>query len=192
MLHVLFLAYIPLIFVSTIVGFKYGFVSLKYPIFYYPLGFKSLIPRHNFIEGLTYPYKYIGISKLPQQSVRGFETILLGDEIIPFYKFIILSILFTVLFVLFVVALSELISSIVNNEQISFIALSVIFLLGYKSSKPYTHERHYNLSPFTMNNSAKIINGSYNTTALMSFIILILLTIILLSIGIAYFKKKDI
>ena len=191
-LHILLLVYIPLIFVSVIIGFKYGFVSLKYPVSYYPLGFKSLIPRHNFVEGLNYPNIYIGISRLPRQSIRGVETILLGDEIIPFYKFILLSILFTILFVLFVVALVELISSLINNEQMGFIITALIFSLGYKLSQPYIHERHYNLSPFTMNNSAAIINGSCNVTALTSFIILSLSTIILLSTGIIYFKKKDI
>lgn|GEM_PF-815438 len=191
-IHILFLAYIPLMFISVMIGFKYGFVSFKYPVFYYPLGFKGLTPRYNYVEGLKNPYEYIGISRLPQQSIKEFETILLGDEIIPFYNFLILNILFTLLFVLFAVALSELVSALINNEIISFGLVLAIFISGYKLSEPYTHERNYNISPFTMNNSATIINGSCNVTALTSFLILSLFTILLLTIGMLYFKKKNI
>jgi len=191
-LYILFLLYMPLIFISAIIGFNYGFGSLKYPVFYYPLGFKGLIPRHNFVEGLAAPYKYIGISRLPKQSVRGFETILLGDEIIPFYNFLILVVLFAILFALFAVALAELISAIINSQLISFGLASAVFTAGYKLSEPYIHERHYNLSPFTMNNPVAIINGSCNATALASFLILCLSAILLLTIGILYFSKKNI
>ncbi len=192
LLHILFLAYIPLLFISTLIGFEYGFVSPRYPVFYYPLGFKYLIPRYNFVEGLSAPYKYIGISRLPQQKVREFETILLGDEIIPFYKYLALIILFTILFIMFAVALVELISALINNEILSFALTSIIFVLGYRLSQPYIHGRHYNLSPFTMNNPATIVNGSCNVTALTSLIILSFSTIVLLGLGVLYFKKKNI
>lgn len=191
-MHILFLVYIPLMLISAMIGFKYGFVSFKYPVFYYPLGFNGLTPRYNYMEGLNNPYEYIGISRLPQQSIKGFKTILLGDEIIPFYNFLILNILFTLLFVMFAVALAELISALINNEIISFGLASAIFVAGYKLSEPYIHERNYNLSPFTMNNPAAIINGSCNVTALASFLILCLFTILLLTIGMLYFKKKNI
>ncbi len=156
------------------------------------MGFKGFTPRHNFIEGLAYPYVYIGISRLPKQLIGGVETILLGDEIIPFYNFLLLSILFTMLFVMFSVALGELISALIPNEIISFALVSLVFVIGYKLGQPYIHGRHYNLSPFTMNNPATIINGSCNVTSLTSILILSLSTLVLLTIGILYFKKKNI
>jgi len=191
-LYILFLVYIPLIFISAMIGYKYSFVSLKYPVFYYPIGFKSLSPRYNFVEGLSEPYVYIGISRLPKQHIRGFETILLGDEIIAFYKFLGLAIFFTILFLMFAVALVELVSALLDNEILSFALLAVIFALGYKVSQPFIHGKHYNLSPFTMNNPVTIINGSCNVTALTSLLILAFSTIALLATGILYFNKRNI
>lgn len=191
-LHTLFIAYIPLTFVSTILGFKYGFKSLKYPVFYFPRGLKYLTPRYNYVKDLINPYSFISVSRIPKQVTRNYETVQLGDEIIPFYLFLILTILFTILFILFAVALIELISALINNEIISFTVITIIFLFGYKLSEPFIHERNYNLSPFTMNNAAAIVNGTYNVTALASFLILLFTTIILLAIGLTYFKRKEI
>ena len=191
-LHILFVVYIPLAIISTILGLKYGFISLKYPVFYYPRGLKYLTPRFNYVRELTNPIGFISISRLPKQLAKGSETILLGDEIISFYMFLILTMILTILFILFAVALVEFISAIINNELISFAVVAVVFLTGYRLSEPYIHERHYNLSPFTMNNAATIINGSSNVTALTSFLILLIMTIVLLTIGITYFKRKEI
>lgn len=191
-LHIISTISISLISISIFLGIKYEFISLKYPVFYFARGIKSLTPRPNYVKDLIYPNSFISISRIPMQIVGDYETILLGDKIIPFYRFLALSILLGILFVLFAAALIQLISAIIDNKIISFTTTTLVFLVGYKLSEPFIYERHYNLSPFTMNNGAAIVNGSFNVTTLTSFLILSCSTIILLLGGIIYFKRKEI
>ena len=113
-------------------------------------------------------------------------------EVIPFYKYLIMVILLTVLFIAFAVALTQLVSAIINKELISFALSSSIFVIGTLISSPFKYEKHLNLSPFTMENASRIVIGTYNVTALTSTIILLLSTILLLILGCKYFNKKEI
>lgn len=113
-------------------------------------------------------------------------------EIIPFYKYLLMAVLLSILFITFVVALTQLISAIVNKEIISITTISIIFGIGILISSPFKYDKHLNLSPFTMEHASRILIGTYNVTALASTIILFVSTTILLIAGVVYFKRKEI
>lgn len=57
---------------------------------------------------------------------------------------------------------------------------------------PLTLGEHINLSPFSMNNPIRILNGTYNTTGITSIIVLLVGSILMLVFNLYYFKRKDI
>ncbi len=89
------------------------------------------------------------------------------------YKFLILSIILLLLSIIFYVALNTLISSLSKNKIVGFIISAIITIVSTIISKPLTMNEHLNLSPFSMNNPIRILNGTYNVTALASLLILI-------------------
>ena len=113
-------------------------------------------------------------------------------EVISFYKYLLMVLLLTILFIAFAVALTKLISAVINNEIISFVAVTGVFVIGTLISSPFKYDKHLNLSPFTMENASRIIIGNYNVTALTSMLILLAATALLLCIGNRYFKRKEI
>ncbi|WP_353093578.1 hypothetical protein [Tissierella praeacuta] len=113
-------------------------------------------------------------------------------EVIPFFNYLLMVILSTILFIAFTVALTQLISAIINKEIISFVAISIVFAIGILISSPFKYGKHLNLSPFTMKHASRIVIGTYNVTALTSTLILLASTIVLLIAGTIYFKRKEI
>jgi hypothetical protein len=93
---------------------------------------------------------------------------------------------------MFMVAFVQLCSAILNNVYLSLLASTAIYSLFYFIFKPFLYGKHYNLCPFTMNNGARIVAGTHNVTMLTALLVLGFSTIILLLVGVKYFKKKGI
>lgn len=200
-IHITFVLYSPAIIIGIISGLANGFVSFNYPVIYLKgsvTSFKSIPNYFDAIkEQLGYHFKfgynktfinYAPISNLAINDISPHEKM----EIIPFYQYMLMVILLTILFITFAVALIQLVSAIVDNEIISFTVAVVVFILGSLISSPFKYDKHLNLSPFTMEHASRIVIGTYNVTALTSTIILLGATIFLLIIGCRYFKKKGI
>lgn len=199
-LHVVLVLFLPPIIISNILGMANGFVSMKYPTIYLKNTMANFKPIPNYMDAIktewghyhrfgnhTFSY-YASSTKVLANQVYPHNR----AEIIPFYKYLLMVILLTILFVAFTVALTELISAIINKEILSFVATSAIFVIGTLVSSPIKYEKHLNLSPFTMEHASRIVIGTYNVTALVATIILLISTILLLVIGTIYFKKKEI
>ena len=197
-IHILFIVISPAIIISSLLGYFYGFAPLNYPTFYIKGTMTSFKPIPNYLDAIkmkfgTYPkLKYWTFSYYAPASTNFPTTTHRKMEVIPFYKYLLIVLLLTILFIAFAVALAQLVSAIVNKELISFAFTSIIFTVGTLISIPFKYEKNMNLSPFTMENASRIITGTYNATALTSVIVLSISSILLILIGITYFKKKEI
>ena len=199
--HVLSVLLIPVIVISTILGFENGFMTITYPTMYLKGTMTSLKPIPNYFDNmqtliadrhmrfLFSNFSYVAPSS---KSDIGWYNMHKNTELISFYKYLLMVILLTILFIGFCVALIQLISAMIDKEIISLAVTSFIFVIGILISSPFKYEKHLNLSPFTMENASRIIIGSYNVTGLVSALILLGSTIVLLGIGCRYFKKKEI
>lgn len=199
-LHVVFVVILPAITISSVLGILNGFKSMKYPTFYLKGSMTRFKAIPNYLDALKkelgyypklQPYTFSYYAPV-NKKLTNYGHSHSRMEIISFYKYMLMVILLTVLFIAFAVALTQLISALINKELISFALVSSIFVVGTLVSSPFKHGKHLNLSPFTMENASRIVTGTYNVTALTSTIILILSTVVLLSIGCKYFKKKEI
>ncbi len=194
-LIVLFIIFVPMVILNIILGIKYGFKPSDYPVLYDKPGFTRFLPAFNYIEKANQVHgQYIkGISDLPHVPVEdGYFIIQRNISIIPYYQFILLSIIYMVLFTLFLVAFVQLFSALINNQILSIVAISGVYGIAYFLGRGALTERHYNLNPFTMHNSGRIVAGTQNATMLTVAIILPISIMILLTIGLKYFKKKPI
>lgn len=201
-IHVIFTLSFPAILISTILGLINGFVSLNYPTIYFKNTMTSFKNIPNYLDAVKMQkgyFKTFGDSDAtfsyfaPKSSyVSNFANPHEKMEIIPFYKYLLIVVLLSILFIAFAVALTQLISAIVNKEIISFVGITLIFGLGILATSPFKYEKYLNLSPFTMENGSRIVIGTYNTTALASTLILFISSIMLLTIGIIYFRRKEI
>lgn len=172
---------------------------INYPVVYDKQGLTRFKPSFNYMEEnfeKYEKYEYVAFYKIPYSKVDDssfkFPLYQRNVDLIAFNKFILISFIYLILFTMFLVAFVQLCSAIFNNSYISLFATILLYGGFYYLSKPYIYGEHYNLSPFTMNNSLRIVAGTYNVTMLTAFIILTLSIIVLLFTGIKYFKKKSI
>lgn len=173
---------------------------LNYPIVYDEQGFFRFKPSFNYMEENFKKYEMyvhkafykIPYSKVDESSQFKWPLYQRNVDLIAFNKFILIAFIYLLLFTMFLVAFVQLCSTIFNNVYLNLFATTAIYGVFYILSRPYLYGKHYNLSPFTMNNSARIVAGTHNVTMLTAFLILIFSTIILLFTGIKYFKQKSI
>ena len=199
--QLLFIFLLPPMISNTILWINKDFVSMKYPVLHLKdtmIGLKS-IP--NYFDTAKVQMGFIptfGLNTTISKYAPGHELVI--DTPIPhrriewmsFYKYLLIVLLLTILFIAFAVALVQLISAIINKEIISFVVVGAVFALGTLISSPFKYGDKLNLSPFTMEHASRIVIGTYNVTVLTSIIILSLSTLLLLIIGIRYFKRKEI
>lgn len=197
-IHVIFILLLPAITINSILGIGNGFISMKYPTLYLKNSLKSFKPIPNYLDGFKEKLGYYPRLEnkhffyFPQNDNVTYYRPHTKVDIIAFYKYLLMVVLLTILFIGFVVALTQLISAIINKEIISLATTTLIFIMGILISSPLKYEKHYNLSPFTMENASRIVIGTYNVTVLTSIGVLLLSTILLLILGCKYFKKKEI
>ena len=200
LIYIIFILLFPTIIISLLLGMKNGFISMKYPTLYIKDTMTSLKPIPNYFDIIkakmgSYPWFNKTALGYYAPSHKTFVDVVAEHnktELIPFYKYLLMVLLLTILFIGFAVALIQLISAIINHEIISFVVAIGVFIIGTLISSPFKYEKHLNLSPFTMENASRIIIGTYNVTALTSILILLGFTILLLIIGVIYFNKKEI
>lgn len=198
---VLFVIMLPLTISNIYLKTNVKSQPINYPIVYDNQGLTSFKPSFNYMEENfeTYErYEYKAFYKIPYSKAN----IYVGQLFVPLYqrntdligfdKFLLITFFYNLLFIMFMIAFVQLVSSIINNVILSLFAIVGIYGGFYYLFKPFLHGKHYNLCPFTMNNCARIVAGTHNVTMLTAFLVLIFSTLILLFIGIKYFKKKSI
>lgn len=193
-LYTLFVITVPAILISLVYGLFDGFKNYKYPVLYLKDGFKSLKPLPNYLEFDRTNVGYntsVGIS-LHSGIPKGAMGISNRLTLMHLYKFLILSIILLLLSIIFYVALNTLISSLSKNKVVGFIISAIITIVPTIISKSLILNEHFNLSPFSMNNPIRILNGTYNVTALASLLILIGASLSLILINIKFYGRKDL
>ena len=200
---VVFAVILPLIVTNTYLKTKVKSQPMNYPIVYDQQGLRKFKPSFNYMEEnfeIYEKYENLAFYKIPY-SKRDPSVVAMNvdyplyqrnTDLIGFNKFLILTSIYTLLFIMFIVAFIQLCSVIFNNIVVSLLAITGIYGLFYFIFKPKLYGKNYNLSPFTMNNSARIVAGTHNVTMLTAFLVLVSSTFLLLFIGIKYFKKKEI
>jgi hypothetical protein len=115
-----------------------------------------------------------------------------GTEIVPFYLYLLSMVVVAVLFIGFLVALTQFISALINNERLSLLVVGLAYGLSLGLSKLSISKLEYNLVPTGLYNVCKTVGGNLYVTALGASIILIISTILILGLSIKYFDKKHI
>ncbi len=185
---------IPVMIISIGYGIFDGFKNFNYPVLYSKDSFTAFKTINNYVE---FDMSNVGYNPSLGLSIySGFPKAEMGMSnsltIAPLYKILLLGLLILILYITFYVILSTLISSMQENKIISFVLLILISIGATFISMPLTLGEHINLSPFSMNNPIRILDGTYNTTGISSIIILLVGSILLLLFNLYYFKRKDI
>jgi len=178
-----------MIVLNFLVGFLAGFQSMDTPIISHEKQCNTIS-----VEGmdLEKAYKkslnraYLGPTEVNYDDLA---TILFEDyKFITFKTFLIEAVGVYLLFAFFLTALSVFISSIFADKMKVLMTLIVIMGIGYWAA--YAKPSIFNV--FSTSRVTQIITGSVNFTLLGSFIVLGISILIILLVGIAYFKRKDI
>lgn len=189
--------FIPIFIVFAAIFIKTGNSGLKYPLPYLQGIFSRVVPIANYAmtseggEPATLATRGIGhiATSVPMTNIWIFHP---DVSYMSLAGYIVSIFILTLFFTAFIVAFVQLISTIINNTQLSLAAtlssMGVIILL----SIPFTHGERINVSPFTLFRPTRIIEGLYNITPLTSIIILFFSTVILMTIGSHIFKRKAI
>ena len=185
---------IPVMIISIGYGIFDGFKNFNYPVLYSRDSFTAFKTINNYVE---FDMSNVGYNPSLGLSIySGFPKAEMGMSnsltIAPLYKILLLGLLILILYITFYVILSTLISSMQENKIISFVLLILISIGATFISMPLTLGEHINLSPFSMNNPIRILNGTYNTTGISSIIVFLVGSILLLLFNLYYFKRKDI
>ena len=200
-IQLLFIFLLPPMVINILLWLTKNFVSMKYPVLHLKDTMASFKSISNYLEVIKMQCGFIptfGHDTTFSRYAPGHELFIdmvfphRRMEFISFYKYLLMVLLLTILFIAFAVALVQLVSAIINKEIISFAAVSAVFILGTLISSPFKYGDKLNLSPFTMEHASRIVIGTYNVTALGSILILSISTILLLVIGCRYFKKKEL
>lgn len=196
----LFVITVPLTISNIFLKTQVKSESMDYPIVYDEQGFTRFKPSFNYMEENFEKYeKYeqVAFYKIPYSKIDSqvnFKVPLYqrNTDLIAFNKFLLLTFFYTLLFIMFLVAFVQLCSAIINNIYLGLFTTTAIYSGFYFIFKPFLYGKHYNLCPFTMNNSARIVAGTHNVTMLTAFLVLTLSTVGLLFAGVKIFKKKNI
>ncbi len=193
-IYSVFVLLAPAIVITFIWGIKDLFRNLKYPVLYLKEGFSSFKVLENNIEfdkinqgfnmgiGLSY---YSGIPK-------GSGAISPRIGFMPLYQFLLLGLFIVLLNILFFVTLNVFLSSLIKNRFISFILSILVTAVGTGGSSMLLSNSHKNISPFSMNNAVRILNGTYETTPLSSVTIIGVSIIGLLFVTLLFFRKRNL
>lgn len=185
---------IPMVMISIGYGLFDGFRNLNYPVLFLKDGFTSFVSQANYMEFNLQNFGFIPSIGISQYSgyPKGEIGVHTSLTFIPLYQFLIIGLIMLIFCILFYVIVNTLISSMTKNSITGFVISILVTLGGTVISNPWTIDENYNLSPFTMNNPIRILNGTYNTTGLIALVILVSISILLLLFNLYYFKKKDL
>jgi ABC-type transport system involved in multi-copper enzyme maturation permease subunit len=170
---------IPPFLISLVVGLLNGFSSWIYPLFMHESTWTSFKPLKDIHS---------------QSGEKMFDMLasLLKTEIVPFYLYLLSMVVVAVLFIGFLVALTQFISALINNERLSLLVVGLVYGLTLGLSKLSISKLELNLVPTGLYNVCKTVGGNQYVTALGGSVILIVSTILILGLSIKYFDKKHI
>ena len=171
---------IPPFLISLAVGLLHGFSSWIYPLKMHENTWTSFKPLKDI-------YDLSGLDMFALNYQTPF-----GTEIVPFYLYLLSMVVVAVLFIGFLVALTQFISALINNERLSLLVVGLVNGLGLGLSKLSISKLEYNLVPTGLYNVCKTVGGNLYVTALGGSVILIISTILILGLSIKYFDKKHI
>ena len=171
---------IPPFLISVAVGLLHGFSSWIYPLKMHENTWTSFKPLKDIYD----------ISGL-DMFVLNYQTPF-GTDIVPFYLYLISMVVVAVLFIGFLVALTQFISAVINNERLSLLVVGLVYGLSLGLSKLSISKLELNLVPTGLYNVCKTVGGNLYVTALGGSVILIVSTILILGLSIKYFDKKHI
>ncbi len=141
-------------------------------------------------ELLNYGYNtFIGISKV--SGVVSGMGIDMKLQFVSLGSFLIMALILLVLFVVFTVAFTMLIASIVRNQYMVFVSSLLMTLLGFLASQSDWSVWSM-LNPFRYANPIAILGGYASVTALTSVIVLGIYTAILLLLNNYFIKRQNI
>lgn len=193
-LHSTFVVLVPVFLITIVFGFFDSFENYNYPVLFLKDGFTSFEPIPNYIEfdpGYHGFNLHLGIS-LFSGYPKGEGYVNSRIDLIPLAQFLLLTILLIILFIIFCTTLNVLISSMIKDKITGFIIAGGITLIGMTLSSKLVTEYRCNLSPFSMNNPVRILDGTYNVTPLVAILILVVTSLILFTINVLCFKSKDL
>lgn len=197
-LHIMITILIPIITTTVAIGIKNRWTTLGYPVMYVKGSLSSLTGHYNHYDAVLERVSEINFFPHnlavypPSSPIISNIAPVDGTQWIPFYQYLLMVILLSILYIGFLVALIQLISSLINNEGVSLVSSILVAGLATIVSLPLTKGEHLNFSPFGMMNASRTVIGINNSTVLSSILILITSTVILLMLGGKYFKKKEI
>lgn len=189
-----FIIITPMIVITLIYGMMESFQNITYPVLYLKQGFSTLKSIDNYLEFDKINQGYnmgVGIS-LYSGIPKGNSTVSPKLGIIPLYQFLLLALLLVLLYILFMVILNVFLSSLMKNKLIGFIGSFLITVTGTAVSSLMFTSSNKNISPFTMNNSVRILSGTYNVTPLSAVLILSVSSLIILIISVKLFNKRNL
>jgi ABC-type transport system involved in multi-copper enzyme maturation permease subunit len=167
--------------VSMGIGLLHGFASWNYPMRMHESSWTSFKPLIDF-------YNLSG----KDMFILNYNSAPFGTDIVPFYLYLLSMVVVAVLFIGFLVALTQFISALINNERLSLLVVGLVYGLSLGLSKLSTSKLELNLVPTGLYNVCKTVGGNQYVTALGGSVILIVSTIVTLGISIKYFDKKHI
>lgn len=183
---------LPLGLVFVFLKFNDGYSFWNFPVLMQNDSFSSVRAAENVMhqELLNYGYNtFIGISKV--SGVVSGMGIDMKLQFVSLGSFLIMALILLVLFVVFTVAFTMLIASIVRNQYIVFVSSLLMTLLGFLASQSDWSVWSI-LNPFRYANSIAILGGYASVTALTSVIVLGIYTVILLILNNYFIRRQNI
>lgn len=187
-IYSLIIILVPIFLISIIMIFKDGLSSYKHLTTYYTDNFSFNTITNNIpyqTNDLTLGMDYIGTVPLNKYGVD------LTITLIPVWMKILMSLPLLILQVVFLASLTSLVSMKFRGIA-SLIASSLFYFAGTALSEGMKYGEKVNISPFSLNNSIKIISGNNNSTFLIAFISLTVASLFLILINSIFFNKKDL
>src|SRR5699024_5821649 len=142
--YTLFIVFIPVLVISTGFGTIDGFKNYNYPVLYLEDSFQTNKILFNNLKG---DFDWHGVNFSLGISIH--STMPYGPdiskrlELIPLYKFVLLSLLLITLCIIFYVTLNLFISSMIKNKIIAFTISGLITLIGTIYSQQWVIDDKY-------------------------------------------------
>ena len=178
-----------MVVLNLIVGFLAGFQSLDTPILSHENQWNNITTKAMDLEKSYFKYGtrvYLGPTEVSYDDLA--LNLFEDYKSITFKIFLIEATGVYLLFGFFLTALTVFISSIFADKMKALMVLILIIGIGYFTA--YMSPKIFNV--FSTLRATQIITGSTNLTLLGTFIVLGISTLIIVFVGITYFKRKDI
>lgn len=182
---------LPLVMSVSFLGIRYGFSGLNHPVLLNNsfLSFSVNLDQVNMYE-LTDNIRTLGLSQYAE-SYTGFYNLEQLD-FIPLWKFLGLSLLLTLLFILFCSVLGILISLVIKNGVFAQMVAAAVAVLGASLGNIFPNLGTTPWDIFSAANSIPLLEGGHHSTYLSSFLSLGAGVVLLFLISTIVFQRQDV